>query len=271
MCAGYPNLPAAAPWATARVFFPADDYSHPPTGLVQLRLIRRGSAYADIDLGLGLRHVFTRPGDLLLTLPDRPAFFRSDDDRELTLLQIKPQVASNLLRQGGGKTLQDLQPLLRRPVRDAVIAEILRRLESGGYHTAAAQRWALGLTFAHLLGLARQLAANAPAPPLSSDALAALLTDVEERLTEVWTVERMAARVGLPQRTFAAAFKQAKGIAVHQYLLRLRADRAAELLRSTELPIADIAQRVGFAHQAHMTRVLNRLKRLTPAQIRAAR
>jgi AraC family transcriptional regulator len=106
---------------------------------------------------------------------------------------------------------------------------------------------------------------------LSSDALAALLTDVEERLTEVWTVERMAAAVGLPQRTFAAAFKQAKGIAVHQYLLRLRADRAAELLRSTELPIADIAQRVGFAHQAHMTRVLNRLKRLTPAQIRAAR
>jgi len=270
MNGGYPELPGAASWAAARVFFPAGDYRHPPTGLVQLRLVRRGSAYADIDLGLGLRRVFTRPGDLLLTLPDRPTVFCGEDARELTLLQIRPSAASQLLGQAGGRTLEDLHPLLRRPVRNPVIAEILRRLEADAYHTAA-QHWALGLTFAHLLDLARQLIGKASAPPLSSDALAALLTRVQERLAEPWTVARMAAEVGLPRSTFAAAFKQAKGIPVHQYLLRLRADHAADLLRSNDFPIADIAQQVGFAHQAHMTRVLHRLKRRTPAQIRAAR
>jgi AraC family transcriptional regulator len=266
----YPELPAAASWAATRVFFPAGDYRHPPTGLVQLRLVRRGSAYAEIDLGLGLRRVFTRPGDLLLTLPDRPTVFRGEDARELTLLQIRPGSASRLLRRAGGRTLEDLDPLLRRPVRDPVIAEIMRRLEADGYRTAA-QHWALGLIFAHLLDLARQLIGKASAPPLSSGALAALLTRVQADLAETWPVARMAAEVGLPRSTFAAAFKRAKGMPVHQYLLRMRADQAADLLRSTDFPIADIAQQVGFAHQAHMTRVLHRLKRLTPAQIRAAR
>lgn len=270
MDGGYPVLPAAASWAADRVFFPAGEYRHPPTGLVQLRLVRRGSAYADIDLGLGLRRVFTRPGDLLLTLPDRPAVFCGEDARELTLLQIRPSLASPLLTEAGGHTLEDLQPLLRRPVRDPLIAEILRRLEADGYPTAA-EYWALGLTFAHLLDLARRLVGKVSAPPLSSDALAALLTRVQQGLAETWTVERMAAEVGLSRSTFAAAFKQAKGMPVHQFLMRMRADHAAELLRRTGFPIADIAQQVGFAHQAHMTRVLHRLKRRTPAQIRAAR
>ncbi|SPM41197.1 hypothetical protein MNAB215_3402 [Mycobacterium numidiamassiliense] len=268
MGADYPELPADEPWAAARVFFSAEEYRHPPTGLVQLRLVRRGSAYLDVDLGLGLRRVFSRPGDLLLTLGDRATIFRGEDARELTLLQIRPRAAVKLLRQSGGRTLQDLHPLLRRPVRDQVIAEILRRLECGGYRTATAQQWALGLMFAHLLDLARQIVSSHPRPPLTGEALTELLIHVEEHLAEAWTVDRLAAKVNLPRRTFAAAFKQAKGLSVHQYLLQLRADQAVALLTGTDLPIADIAQSVGFAHQAHMTRVLNRLKRRTPAQLR---
>jgi AraC family transcriptional regulator len=268
---GYPELLASASWGAARVVFPGKEYRHPPTGLVQLRLIRRGSAYLDVDLGLGLRHVFTRPGDLLLTLGDQATTFRGEDARELTLLQVRPGLARTLLRQSGGHRLQDLHPLLVRPVRDTVIAELLRRLEDGGYHSASTQRWALGLIFAHLLDLARQLGANAATSPLSSQALAELLTRVEGDLAQGWTVDRLAAEVQLPRRTFAAAFKQAKGTSVHQYVLRLRADQAAALLTATDMPIADIALRVGFAHQAHMTRVLNRLLGRTPSQIRAER
>jgi len=270
MSADYPDLPHGSAWAAARVYYPAHDYHHPPTGLVQLRVVRRGSSYADIDLGLGARRVFTRPGDLLLSLPDRPTLFRIDEGRELTLLQVTPALASKLIRQAGGHSLNDLTPLLRRPVRDPLVGELLRRLEFYDNDTAIAQQWALGVVFASLLRLAANLAARSKPAPLSEDALTALLARVQDRLAEPWTVEGMATEVGLPRRTFAAAFKAAKGMPVHQYLLRMRADRAVHLLRSTDLPITDVAQRAGFAHQAHMTRVLNRLKRATPAQIRAA-
>ena len=68
------------------MFFAAGDYRHAPAGVVQLRVIRGGSSYAEIDLGSGLRRVFTRPGDLLLSLPGRATRFkiegaaRVDDD-----------------------------------------------------------------------------------------------------------------------------------------------------------------------------------------------
>jgi AraC family transcriptional regulator len=256
----------------ARVFFPAGTYRHPPTGLVQLRVVRRGSSYADIDLGLGLgaRRVFTRPGDLLLSLPNRPTMFRIDEGRELTLLQVRPALATDLLLRCGGYALDDLTPLLWRPMREPLVAEILRRLEDNQPETDEAGRWAVGLVFAHLLGAARRIAATTTPPVLRSDALSLLLERIEATLTEAWPVERMAEEVRLPRRVFAAGFKDAKGMTAHQYLLRMRADHAEMLLHTTDLPFADVAVHSGFANQAHMTRVLNRLKRRTPGQIRSA-
>src|SRR5450631_4132054 len=98
MSSSYPDLPKGALWSVTRVFYSANAYEHPPAGLLQLRVVRRGSSYADIDLGHGSRRVFTRPGDVLLSLPDRSTAFRIAGGRELTLLQIKPKLAELLLR-----------------------------------------------------------------------------------------------------------------------------------------------------------------------------
>lgn len=263
-----PHGPHHRPWAVARVFYPANDYRHPPAGLVQLRVVRRGSSYAHIDLGVGMRRVFTRPGDLLLSLPDKSTTFVLDDGRELTLLQVRPSLALRLIQQSGGRELDDLLPLLRRPVRDPLVGEIVRHLETEIDDTATVQQWALGVVFATLLRKARTLAAATTPPPLSEQRLNALLDSVRQHLTNPWTVEQMAAEVGLPRRTFAEAFKQATGISVHQYLVQLRADHAVNLLQHSQIPLADVAHQAGFTHQAHMTRVLNRLKLATPQQLR---
>ncbi|AZO32205.1 helix-turn-helix domain-containing protein [Mesorhizobium sp.] len=36
-----------------------------------------------------------------------------------------------------------------------------------------------------------------------------------------------------------------------------------------DLPLAEIAQRTGFTHQAHMNRVVTRLKGLSPGRLRS--
>ncbi len=269
MTVGDPEFPRESAWNVVRVFYPAGDYRHPPNGLVQLRVVRRGSSYAEIDLGLGTRRVFTRPGDLMLSLPERPTRFAIDEGRELTLLQVTAEHAMKVV-QACGRTLDELTPLLRRPVRDPLIAEVVRRLEVVAEQPAA-REWALGVVFSNLLRLAQSLHDAVKTAVLSEDALEALLTRVQTSLARSWTVEQMASDVDLPRRTFAAAFKDAKGIPVHQYLLGLRADRAVALLLTTDLPIADVAQQAGFAHQAHLTRVLSRLKRRTPSRIRSIR
>jgi len=50
-------------------------------------VIRGGSSYEEIDLGSGLRRVFTRPGDLLLSR-GRATRFKIEEPRELTMITM---------------------------------------------------------------------------------------------------------------------------------------------------------------------------------------
>jgi len=268
MSTPYPKLPEGARWSVTRVYYRADAYEHPPAGLIQLRLIRRGSSYADIDLGQGSKRVFTRPGDLLLSLPDRPTAFIMAEGRDLTFLQVEPGTARSLLQRAGGRELDDLRPLSRRPMREPLVAELLRRLEAEQFGSAEAREWAVGLILAGLIDAARRLSAQSRATVLSHGKLRELMRRMDDDLAQPWSVDELAAASDLPRRAFAAAFKEAAGLPVHQYLIRRRAERAQALLRETDLPIAKIATRTGFAHQAHLTRVTSKLLGASPKRIR---
>ncbi len=64
--------------------------------------------------------------------------------------------------------------------------------------------------------------------------------------------------------------KRVFGLTPTQFVLRVRVDRAAELLRSTDVPLADIATGCGFYDQAEFTRKFARLTNETPARFRAS-
>ncbi|NJP94769.1 helix-turn-helix domain-containing protein [Nonomuraea sp. FMUSA5-5] len=77
------------------------------------------------------------------------------------------------------------------------------------------------------------------------------------RLTEViaWaranldrrvSVAELAARALMSRRTFARAFKSATGASPHAWLLAQRLDRAEHLLETTDLPVEEVARRVGY-------------------------
>lgn len=163
----YPDLPRNATWSSTRVFYPAGRYQHAAARLLQVRVVRRGSSYAQIDLGTGPRRVYTRPGDILVSLPDRSTTFRIDEGRELTLLQLELRFALKLLRQAGASGLAELEPLLQKPVREPLVAELIRRLETGAVADTRHQQWALGLVLHGLLREARGLAARRDRRPFT--------------------------------------------------------------------------------------------------------
>jgi AraC family transcriptional regulator len=257
-------------FTATRIFYPAGDYCHPPAGLLQLRLVRRGSSYAHIDLGRGLRHVFTRPGDLLLSLPKSSTRFKIDDGRALTLLQVTPELTETALKRSGA-VLDDLAPLTERPFRDSLIAEICRRMEGTDSFDGPLGLRALELVIGLLFFRARNYSARTQGRVLSERRLAEIFRYIDDHIAEEITVERLAGIAGMPVRQFSAAFREATALPVYQHVLRRRVERAVELLQTTDLPLADIAQRTGFTHQPHMTRVLKRLKGLTPNQLRKKR
>ena len=59
------------------------------------------------------------------------------------------------------------------------------------------------------------------------------------------------------------AFRPATGIPPYGYLTQFRVERARRLLQA-DLPIAALAQRVGFADQSHLNRHFRRLVGVTP-------
>lgn len=79
------------------------------------------------------------------------------------------------------------------------------------------------------------------------------------------TVAEMAATVGLSESWFATVFKQTTGQTPLQWQMGQRIGQAQKLLRETGLTVADVAAQIGFADQAHLTRVFRQVAGETPA------
>lgn len=82
------------------------------------------------------------------------------------------------------------------------------------------------------------------------------------------SVRAMADEAGVHAVHLARMFRRRHGCAVAEYVRRLRIQRAAALLTSTDLPIAGVADETGFADQPHLTRVFKAQTGLTPGAYR---
>jgi AraC-like DNA-binding protein len=82
------------------------------------------------------------------------------------------------------------------------------------------------------------------------------------------TIKEMATACSLSESHFARGFRTSFGTSVHQYLIRLRIERAKLLLSESSKQLAEIAQLSGFCDQAAFTRTFSRLERMTPSRWR---
>jgi AraC family transcriptional regulator len=80
----------------------------------------------------------------------------------------------------------------------------------------------------------------------------------------------IAAVTGLSPSHFARQFRTTIGVAPHQYLMRLRIERAKRLLRETNTHLVDVALGCGFANQEHLSRIFKRSCGIAPAAYRRA-
>ena len=82
------------------------------------------------------------------------------------------------------------------------------------------------------------------------------------------TLAALAEKVQMSYFHFSRAFKQSTGAGPSAYMTKQRIQRAKKLLAETDLPIADIASRTGFASQSHFTTTFRRLVWNTPKAFR---
>jgi AraC family transcriptional regulator len=78
----------------------------------------------------------------------------------------------------------------------------------------------------------------------------------------------LAQSVGLSIAHFSEMFRKSTGETPHQFVLRLRVERAKEMLRSAESRVLDVAIACGFKTQQHFARVFRHLCGLSPKEYR---
>lgn len=91
---------------------------------------------------------------------------------------------------------------------------------------------------------------------------------VRQHLTEDITLAHLAGMVEQSERNFSRRFSQATGESPMAYVMRLRLEYACELLRDTNLTVAEVGEASGFHNNAYFGRVFRSKLAMTPGEYR---
>lgn len=91
---------------------------------------------------------------------------------------------------------------------------------------------------------------------------------VAQHFNEPITLDGVCAAAGFSVSYFSKMFKQETGEGFSKYLARVRIDKAKELLRDTNLPVAQVCGMVGYSDIKHFTGTFKNLTSLKPSQYR---
>jgi AraC-like DNA-binding protein len=100
--------------------------------------------------------------------------------------------------------------------------------------------------------------------PVAGPALAA----IHNEPGRPWTVDSLAATIGVSRATLARRFPEKVGVPPATYLVRWRMDLAAKRLRDTDEPVHTIARTLGYTSEYAFNRAFARVLRMPPGRYR---
>jgi len=109
------------------------------------------------------------------------------------------------------------------------------------------------------------------APPGGQDAkIARVMRFVERNYDKRLSLEEAAELVALSPKYFSRFFKEKVGIGFSEYRLKVRIEKAAQLLESTDYTIDEISFKVGYENSESFTRLFKKVRGCSPTEHRKA-
>jgi AraC-like DNA-binding protein len=144
-------------------------------------------------------------------------------------------------------------------------------LESGAdaYLTAPVDYEDLISTIQDVHGRTPLPASNSPRT--SAERVAVVRDFVTQNLERPLPIKRLARVANWSPFHFARTFHEVSGETPHGFVKRMRLEMAAELLATSELPLAEIAKRVGIGSASHFAAVFRTYAGVSPSQYRVAK
>ncbi|HEX2185183.1 MAG TPA: AraC family transcriptional regulator, partial [Chloroflexota bacterium] len=230
----------------------------------------------EATVSLGTERYALHPGHILLTPPHLPHSIRHHPRRPLQLLTVHFTARLYGVLDvpaffGFPTRLSPAAPTWRALAATArrIIAELSRGLPGCALAVNGDAMRLLALLWRE------SLAQGAAAPGLRQPAhlaqverLAPVFRLIQARYAERLTLHDLAGAAHLHPAYFATVFRRVAGVAPLHYVARYRLDRVRDLLLSTDLSIAEIAQRTGFGDAYYLSRVFRRTAGMSPRSFR---
>lgn len=192
-------------------------------------------------------------------------------------LHVSRQHLEKVIGEAAGADYRHLELLDRFPVQDPLVENIALSLKAeleagnpGGrlFAEAAGQLLAVQLLRRHATLPYRVAEYKGALPPYR---LRQVTEYLHAHLGEDISLETLATLAGMSVYHFARQFKQTTGESPYQYLIRLRVEKARQLLRETTRSVTEVAFLVGYNSVSQFFEVFGRYTGTTPLQYRNGR
>ncbi|MBQ8345059.1 MAG: helix-turn-helix transcriptional regulator [Clostridia bacterium] len=158
------------------------------------------------------------------------------------------------------------------PDLDASIFLNLHRYICVERHSKTAHREeSINLLLRYFLIKLAQAMEEAKAIPLNSsakNAIRELRYSLYTNVDQAYTIDELAAKVGLSASYFQATYKKMFGRSCMDDIIHARIERAKALLLQTDLPVSAVARMCGYESDSHFSRQFKKHVRMTPVAFR---
>ena len=253
---------------------PAGDMSRPALPDIVLMEDMLGCSRVRGDLGGGRFDMMTKKGILAVAAPNFATTVINDESHWLRSLAFPMEQWQGVLDEAAdGRFSFDSSCIYGRVFDSPAIRSALRNLwalcENEGPPSRLLARAAGLEILAELCRLGGAPLATTKGG-LAPWAQRRCLELMRARLSEDISLDELAAEARLSPFHFARMFKQSVGVPPRVYLTRLRMEKACELLETTDLPVTEIAQEVGYSSNQVLARVFTKHQRMSPTDYRRA-
>lgn len=188
-----------------------------------------------------------------------------EEDGKLVLGKWSSLSDSECLIIGKTMLLNDTSVLLKMKEAAEILQEIREELfnQEIGYITRVNQ-----LIDALLVHIARQSTRQSNSRRDFPKTFMRLEQTLRRNLTHQWTVEEMAALVGLGTTAFTEKVKSYTGFSPLHYLINIRISEAIKLLKRPDVKLTSIALDTGFYSSQHFSTTFKKLTGYTPGEFR---
>lgn len=217
---------------------------------------------------LGSREWSVGPGDVLFLPPGKEHEYRADPDQPWTIFWVHFQGlrAEDYLSSLG---VSVSQPVGRVDVPTALIEAFEDTFRHTAHGFSEAAMLGMSTAFGRLLGLVRVHRREAGAKSKhSGERLLRTVAKMKERLDHPWTVDELSALAGLSVPHFTDLCRKQCGMPPFGLLIRLRLQRAMELLQAGSHNVGEAAREVGYTDPFYFSRLFKKHMGVAPSACR---